>query len=57
MVESVLGFFILKFILWIFPSRKIEDVSGWRINYTLTGRAIYIKYKYIFRITLSVQTN
>jgi len=27
MMESVLGFIILKFILWIFPSRKIEDVS------------------------------
>ena len=26
MMESVLGFIILKFILWIFPSRKIEDV-------------------------------
>ena len=26
-MESVLGFIILKFILWIFPSRKIEDVS------------------------------
>jgi hypothetical protein len=27
MMESVLDFIILKFILWIFPSRKIEDVS------------------------------
>ena len=30
MMESVLGFIILKFILWIFPSRKIEDVSRGR---------------------------
>ena len=30
MMKSVLGFIILKFILWIFPSRKIEDVSGGR---------------------------
>ena len=28
MMESVLSFIILKFILWIFPSRKIEDVSA-----------------------------
>jgi len=28
MMESVLGFIILKFIMWIFPLRKIEDVSG-----------------------------
>jgi len=27
MMESVLGFIILEFILWIFPSEKIEDVS------------------------------
>ena len=27
MMESVLCFIIIKFILWIFPSRKIEDVS------------------------------
>ena len=27
MMELVLGLIILKFILWIFPSRKIEDVS------------------------------
>ena len=27
MMESVLGFIILKFIMWIFPSSKIEDVS------------------------------
>ena len=26
-MESVLGFIILKFIMWIFPLRKIEDVS------------------------------
>ena len=26
MMESVLGFIILKFIMWIFPSRKIGDV-------------------------------
>ena len=28
MMESVPGFIILKFILWIFPSWKIEDVSA-----------------------------
>ena len=28
MMESVLGFIILKFILLIFSSRKIEDVSS-----------------------------
>ena len=27
MMESVLDFIILKFIMWIFPLRKIEDVS------------------------------
>ena len=27
MMESVLGFIILKFVMWIFHSRKIEDVS------------------------------
>ena len=27
MMELVLGFIILKFIMWIFPSEKIKDVS------------------------------
>ena len=40
MMESVLGFIILKFILWIFPSRKIEDVSQFIEALPLRGKQL-----------------